>query len=470
MKKILILLLAVMVLVSSVSLAENPASLFSAELRDFRSAVDAAGEFVSVSGDIDYLAAAMEKDGKYLRVVTILDDHAKELYMTAMDTEDNGETFDAFQAYAWSLPVSYTEEITQEPKDQAELDAQAGRTVGQLVAEGYYIYGSGGGIGLPTVIDLSFGLFNYEFEVEATFEEYQKYQERDDLESMILKSGKFSGFSSFATDPDYLADGTCKPYVVPNITAEEASAANDVPPPEEYTAKAWALSAEGYADLLNNLEERYGQVYMVEGIVHQILSKDPMRVIINTGEGGKTQPVVVECPENRSFTWEAGSRWRIYADVSSACCALPVLTARYSYSFRTESPEDTSSGTENGFIAPGIVPAKGIEDFIGEWQYYRIINEDGSAISRDNLLADGLADDHAEYIITEDEVMLYAASLGDVGSVTYKFNPEDGSLVFQNGSYDPPVMRLTDNGMLYIYIPTGSSSGGIAAYLVRKQP
>ena len=307
---------------------------------DFRDAVESAGEFISVGGDMDYLAAVAEKGGEYIRMVTLLDDHAKKLYMAAMGAEDSGEAFETFNAYAWSLPVSYTEEITAKPKGQAELDAQAGKTVGELLAEGYSFYGIGGGEYLPTAVDLSYGLFNYEFEVDASFEQYLENEGWDGLEDMKVKSGILSGFSGLATNPDWLADGTYEPQVIPNITAEEAAATDQAPPPEEYTVKAWPLDTEGYSDLLNNMEDRYGQVYMVEGAVHQVLSESPQRVIINTGEDGKSQPVIVECPEYVSFSPKAGESCRIYADVTSSCYILPVLTARYIFSCETAGPAD----------------------------------------------------------------------------------------------------------------------------------
>lgn len=43
----------------------------------FRDAVDAAGEYAAVGGDIDYLSVVAERDGRYYRTVTILDDRAK---------------------------------------------------------------------------------------------------------------------------------------------------------------------------------------------------------------------------------------------------------------------------------------------------------------------------------------------------------------------------------------------------------
>ena len=314
---------------------ENP----SLSIR-FSDAVEAAGEFVSVGGDIDYLAVVTEKDGKFIRMVTLTDDHAKELYMAVMGAEDSGEAYEAFQAYAWSLPVTYTEELTVKPKEQAELDTLAGKTVDELVKDGYILCGSGGGVDLPTVVDLSYGLYNYEFEADASFEAYQELLDREDLESLRVKSGMLSGFSGFAANPDWLADGTFAPQVVPHITAEEAAAADRVPPPEEYTAEAWPLDAEGYADLLNSMEDRYGRVYMVQGVVHQVLSQSPSKVVINTGEDGKSQPVVVECPASVRFSPEEGSTCRIYADVTSSCYILPVLTARYVFSGLTDDTAD----------------------------------------------------------------------------------------------------------------------------------
>ena len=469
MKKILAYLMAFIFLFFSVSLAEDVSSP-SVSMR-FRDAVDAAGEFVTVGGDLDYLAAVIEKEGKYIRSVTLLDDHARELYMAAMAAEASGDAFEVFQAYAWSLPISYTEEITAKPKPQAELDALAGKTVGELAEEGYVFFGAGGGVDLPTVIDLSCGLFVYEFEVDASFDQYLEQEDWDKLKNLKVKSGKLSVFSSLATNLDYLADGTYAPQFVPHITAEEAEAAALIPPLEEYSSKAWPLTAENYAVLMRDTEAGYGQVYMIEGVVHQILSQSPLSMIVNTGEDGKSQPVVIECPESVSFSPEAGNSCRIYADVSSACYILPVLTARYIFSVRTEGPADTApAAAGHGFTVPGIVPANEIGDFFGEWQYCWIMNEDGSEMSREDMMADGIVDDRPEIVITEDGVSMYAASLGDVATVKYEFNPEDGTLRILNDSDKLPVFCLTDNGMLCLFIPSDLSSGDTTAYLTRKQP
>ena len=87
------------------------------------------------------------------------------------------------------------------------------------------------------------------------------------------------------------------------------------------------------------------------------------------------------------------------------------------------------------------------------------------------MLAEGLVDGHAEFMITEDEVILYAASLDGAGSVKHEFIPDDGSLKILNGSDELPVLRLTDNGMLLLFVPGYNlSSGDTTAYLTRVEP
>ena len=104
-----------------------------------------------------------------------------------------------------------------------------------------------------------------------------------------------------------------------------------LPPADEYTKKAWPLTSEGYSELLNNLQVRIKnhQVYVVKGIVQYSVSDKPQRVVINTSEDGKSQPVLVE-----NFTkihWEVGKYYRIFADAASSFNSMPWLNARYTY-------------------------------------------------------------------------------------------------------------------------------------------
>ena len=106
-----------------------------------------------------------------------------------------------------------------------------------------------------------------------------------------------------------------------------------LPPADIYTKKAWPLTAEGYTELLNNMQVRIAnsQVYVIKGVVHHAESEKPQRVVIYTSEDGKSQPVVVEIPRNSSTRLEIGQYYRIYADVTSSYNSMPVLTARYTY-------------------------------------------------------------------------------------------------------------------------------------------
>ncbi len=93
-------------------------------------------------------------------------------------------------------------------------------------------------------------------------------------------------------------------------------------------------------------------------------------------------------------------------------------------------------------------------------------------MSREEMLAQGIIlGDRAEVIITKDEIQLYALSLSDSTSIGYEFVPDDGSLKILNGGEELSVLRLTDNGMLMIFVPAyGTSSGDSVAYLTRREP
>lgn len=104
-----------------------------------------------------------------------------------------------------------------------------------------------------------------------------------------------------------------------------------LPPADEYTVKAWPLSADGYAELLSNISVRAekNQVYVVKGIVQYVVSDKPQMVVINTSDDGKSQPVLVQ---NYTKTkWEVGKYYRLYADAYNTYNGMPWLNARYTY-------------------------------------------------------------------------------------------------------------------------------------------
>ena len=104
-----------------------------------------------------------------------------------------------------------------------------------------------------------------------------------------------------------------------------------LPPASEYTRKAWPLTADGYSELLSNMQVRIAnsQVYVVKGVVQYTVSDKPQMVVINTSEDGKSQPVLVQNYTNT--TGIPGKYYRIYADAFSSYNSMPWLNGRYSY-------------------------------------------------------------------------------------------------------------------------------------------
>ena len=104
-----------------------------------------------------------------------------------------------------------------------------------------------------------------------------------------------------------------------------------VPPANEYTVKAWPLSAEGYSELLSNMAYRasYGQVYVITGVVQYAVSEKPQMVVINTSEDGKSQPVLVQ--NYSKTTWQVGQYYRLYGDAYNTYNSMPWLNVRYTY-------------------------------------------------------------------------------------------------------------------------------------------
>lgn len=204
MKKIIAVILALALLCAVCgTLAEEP------QFATFGDAVAAAGEEPVSGGTDEYMTVIVEKDGKFFRVVTMLDDEAKELDAAVLEAADVEAAFAAFDEYVRTLPVSYTEELTAPPKDQAELDALAGKTIADLEAAGYEYYSSGTGSAEDEIVfTMDSGLYAYDFIVDANFDEYLKLEEKDDFDGLKVLSGKFAGPSIFATELNYHADGT----------------------------------------------------------------------------------------------------------------------------------------------------------------------------------------------------------------------------------------------------------------------
>ena len=164
-----------------------------------RDAMNAPTEQQSVSERSDRIILLMEKDGESLRVITMLDARAKALYAAMQEDEPSHQ---AFTSYAWGLPVTSVEKFTSKPLDQRELDSMSGKTIRELIGSRTDCFTPYDDVSDPPVVELSFGLFSYNFELDATREEYLKLRDSDAFWDLKVKNGTFSGFSYTALDTD----------------------------------------------------------------------------------------------------------------------------------------------------------------------------------------------------------------------------------------------------------------------------
>ena len=103
--------------------------------------------------------------------------------------------------------------------------------------------------------------------------------------------------------------------------------------PAEYTQRAWAFTAENYAELLNNPESILNQPFCAKGMVQEVISENPLTIVINTSPEDGFQPVIVESPDANRFHWEKSCEYQIYGDFVSVRDGMPVLSARFSFTW-----------------------------------------------------------------------------------------------------------------------------------------
>lgn len=272
MKKISAIMFAALMLFTACFAAAEEAG--TPVFATYGDAVAAAGEESMAGGGEDYIAVALEKDGKYIRVVSSLDERAKELdaAISEAEPENIDAAFEAFFSYVYTLPVSYTEEFTVMPKEQDELDTLAGKTISALQLEGYIIDSSGTGAEEDQVVfTMSYGIYRYDFVAHATFDEYQELQEKDELGSLTAESGRFAGFSVFSTDLRYHADGTVDPdedlmadsYDLMIEIVDAVSAAwNDGDVDKEALIQSLTEKYPEEADMIREIVESYSVVFV----------------------------------------------------------------------------------------------------------------------------------------------------------------------------------------------------------------
>ena len=201
MKKILaVILAAAMVFAVCAAWAEAAGKPFFTTIGE----ASEASEHPVMGGDADHYIVAVEKDGKYYRVVADIDAAKMQELEDAV-----AAAFAARDAYLLSLEPVYVEEFTVEPVPQADLDALVGKTIAELEAEGFECSSYG-----PEeeqdriIIRMARGVYEYAFLADADQEAFAAAQESDSFGEIRVKSAEFAGFSGYASELRFHADGT----------------------------------------------------------------------------------------------------------------------------------------------------------------------------------------------------------------------------------------------------------------------
>ena len=234
MKKMILVLAVVIVLFSAAVLAEDLSDPF--RFATFGEAVEAANE-TAEEGDSPYgsdskgyCVALIERDGRFFRSVAFLDDYGKELYAAYLDASEKAgkmamEEYRTLDAYLMTLPVQYTEELTILPLPQEELDAMAGKTLGDvmLLPRGMQLcdYPDDAEAGKDIVFRMMKGFCEYDLVIDEPAEVYQKLRAADRSDpytdmslnnylGLTVREVKYARPSRNVLNLDYLADGTLK--------------------------------------------------------------------------------------------------------------------------------------------------------------------------------------------------------------------------------------------------------------------
>jgi hypothetical protein len=100
-----------------------------------------------------------------------------------------------------------------------------------------------------------------------------------------------------------------------------------VPSLDEYSRKAWPLN---YSELLNNVANNKGRVFLFSGKITEIVSQEPFTFLLDASDDPeKKQIVAVESPNMSELA--VGEHLKIYGDAQDEYEGYPLLVGRHIY-------------------------------------------------------------------------------------------------------------------------------------------
>ena len=253
MKKIMLVLLCLALACPAFgAAAEAPAA------SPFRTLADALN-----SGPYEYFSAGYyfvltKVNDIWWRVEAQLDDRYRELQDALNNAGDTQAAYQEFRDHVRELPVAFAEELPEQPLNPSDLDGYDGKTVRDLLADGFGIdridaftrdESQAAGVPKPlTLTDhsgavyrvpvylqydryanrlyfmLTRGIYTYQFLCDGTEESLWEAAEKGTWEDLTLREGLFGGFTRDVVE-DYLS---AAPAQLDVMTDEQAAAVQTV--------------------------------------------------------------------------------------------------------------------------------------------------------------------------------------------------------------------------------------------------
>ncbi|MCR4882770.1 MAG: hypothetical protein K6A68_04330 [Clostridiales bacterium] len=311
MKKILAMVLALAMMCTACSaLAEGTDTL---PFKTLGEAIDAAGETAVTGGDEDHWAVAMEKDGKYIRLIANEDDTSRELQAAIVEADDFEAAFEKLSEYIRTMPIVSVEEFTVAPLDPAEIEGCVGKTILELEDAGFE-QSESGVLGDGTVqFILANGVYAYAFVVDTDEAGYEDRMETGEYGDLVVKSASFYGLSENAAFLNYHADGTVEEMPDPFV---EYTAMMDA---IRNAAEAVANGTQTESEAIESLKEQFAEEADVMEILYTMYSmagEDALDFVNPDGDEYEEDFGFYsdEAPEVKPFisTWVAeNGEWRI---------------------------------------------------------------------------------------------------------------------------------------------------------------
>ena len=242
----------------------------------------------------EYYAVVTQKDGKYYRSVAICDEKLNELNEALENLDYEAEDFfekhdaamQAVDDYLKTLPIAYSEEFTAEPLTDEEMASMQGKSLSQLIEEGFEIGSNGtepGEEDEPLIVYLlRYGVYDYRCVVDADFDQYIAAQDNGTEGDLVVKSMSLAGITVWGFEKRFHTDGTVEEPKDPfaefsEIMAEMLTFFEKIQAGEE-------IDIQDYADTLKAKYPDYAEMIDVYITMYQTYGAEGFASMMNPAE------------------------------------------------------------------------------------------------------------------------------------------------------------------------------------------